>query len=352
MVPGPRRDAGAHLPPSCTGTEATLLFPVLLAEARRWGLPEQETRELLPVGRALPGLAANRRGRRHVSARPASRAAPPAARHRRMPTGRRCSAPICSTRSTDPAARNCGSGPRSYAPPSARTSGSGTGAAAGRQQPGHLTDASCRTSARPPLHLLDTGLLGGGEYAPGLLDKVRAEQLARLLGGPAMDSGWGLRGLSVKESPDTARSVTVAEPCGSTETAIAVAGLAAADVREGGELAAARRPRRGRGVRAPAPRDVRGGAAHGRERSPSAPGGLPPGGHGGGCRSAAADHPRGHPPRRPRPHGHPPPGAQRAPGRDRPDRAPRIAGAPFSVRVSRLGVAMVEEAADGLQLGA
>jgi len=30
----------------------------------------------------------------------------------------------------------------------------------------------------------------------------------------------------------------------------------------------------------------------------------------------------------------------------------RIAGAPFSVRVGRLGVAMVEEAADGLQLGA
>ncbi|MGW3068508.1 glycogen debranching N-terminal domain-containing protein, partial [Streptomyces sp. NPDC001130] len=29
----------------------------------------------------------------------------------------------------------------------------------------------------------------------------------------------------------------------------------------------------------------------------------------------------------------------------------RVAGAPFSVRVSRLGLAMVEEAADGLQLG-
>jgi hypothetical protein len=29
----------------------------------------------------------------------------------------------------------------------------------------------------------------------------------------------------------------------------------------------------------------------------------------------------------------------------------RVAGAPFSVRVSRLGLAMVEEAAEGLQLG-
>ncbi|MDG4865042.1 glycogen debranching protein, partial [Streptomyces sp. T-3] len=28
-----------------------------------------------------------------------------------------------------------------------------------------------------------------------------------------------------------------------------------------------------------------------------------------------------------------------------------VAGSPFSVRVSRLGLAMVEEAADGLQLG-
>ncbi|OSP28725.1 glycogen debranching protein, partial [Streptomyces sp. 13-12-16] len=49
MIPGPRRDAGPHLPPGCTGTEATLLFPVLLAEARRWGLPERETEELLPA---------------------------------------------------------------------------------------------------------------------------------------------------------------------------------------------------------------------------------------------------------------------------------------------------------------
>lgn len=30
----------------------------------------------------------------------------------------------------------------------------------------------------------------------------------------------------------------------------------------------------------------------------------------------------------------------------------RVAGAPFSVRVGRLGLAMVEEAAEGLQLGA
>lgn len=49
MIPGPRRAAGAHQPPGCTGTEATLLLPVLLAEARRRGLPERETEELLPT---------------------------------------------------------------------------------------------------------------------------------------------------------------------------------------------------------------------------------------------------------------------------------------------------------------
>ena len=48
-IPGALRDAGPHSPPSCTGIEATLLFPAVLAEARRWGLPEQETERLLPA---------------------------------------------------------------------------------------------------------------------------------------------------------------------------------------------------------------------------------------------------------------------------------------------------------------
>ncbi|MDG4866353.1 glycogen debranching protein, partial [Streptomyces sp. T-3] len=49
LIPGPLRDAGPHLPPGCTGIEATLLFPALLAEAYRWGLPAQETEDLLPT---------------------------------------------------------------------------------------------------------------------------------------------------------------------------------------------------------------------------------------------------------------------------------------------------------------
>lgn len=43
----------------------------------------------------------------------------------------------------------------------------------------------------------------------------------------------------------------------------------------------------------------------------------------------------------------------RRPGRPRPlgPTGLRVAGAPFAVRISRLGLAMVEEAAEGLQLG-
>ncbi|WP_372496864.1 hypothetical protein [Streptomyces shenzhenensis] len=46
----------------------------------------------------------------------------------------------------------------------------------------------------------------------------------------------------------------------------------------------------------------------------------------------------------------PPPAPRRAPGRTRPAGL-RVAGTPFSMRVSRLGMAMVEEAATGLRPG-
>ena len=76
-------------------------------------------------------------------------------------------------------------------------------------------------------HLLDTGLLGGCALAPGLLDKVQTEQLARLLVAPELDSGWGLRTLSAKapgHNPFGHRGGAVRVH----ETAVAVAGLAAA----------------------------------------------------------------------------------------------------------------------------
>jgi glycogen debranching enzyme len=76
-------------------------------------------------------------------------------------------------------------------------------------------------------HLLDTGLMGGCAVAPGLLDKVQTEQLARLLVAPELDSGWGLRTLSAKapgHNPFGHRGGAVRVH----ETAVAVAGLAAA----------------------------------------------------------------------------------------------------------------------------
>lgn len=199
------------------------------------------------------------------------------------------------------------------------------------------------------MHLLDTGLLGAGELAVGLLDKVQTEQLARLLGGPAMDSGWGLRGLGAKEaghSPFGHRSGAVRVH----ETVLAVAGLAAAGYeKEAGGLL--------RGLLAAAEHfdhrlpEMFAGEQRGEGSAP-----LP---HPAACRPAATaaaagvlllttlagirpDAPAGTVTLRP---------AHSAPLGELGLTGLRVAGAPFSVRVSRLGLAMVEEAADGLQLG-
>lgn len=216
--------------------------------------------------------------------------------------------------------------------------------------------AACFPDGRPvphlgatAVHLLDTGLLGEGELAPGLLDRVRTEQLARLLGGPAMDSGWGLRGLGAKEpgyNPFGHRSGAVRVP----ETATAVAGLAAAGYeKEAGALL--------RGVLAAAQAfdyrlpEMYAGEQRGEGRAP-----LP---HPTACRPAATtagagilllttlagvrpDAPAGTVTLRP---------LRSAPLGEITLNGLRVAGAPFSVRVSRLGLAMVEEAAEGLQLG-
>lgn len=198
-------------------------------------------------------------------------------------------------------------------------------------------------------HLLDTGLLGGGVHAPGLLDGVQTGQLARLLGSPAMDSGWGLRGLGAKEAaynPFGHRGGAVRVQ----ETATAVAGLAAAGYESEasgllrGVLAAAE----AFGYRLPE-------MYAGEQRTDgSAP--LP---HPAACRPAATsaaagtllltslvgirlDAPGGTVTRRP---------IRSAPLGEIGLRGLSVAGAPFSVRVSRRGLAMVEEAADGLRLG-
>ncbi|MEU6477810.1 glycogen debranching N-terminal domain-containing protein [Streptomyces sp. NPDC047017] len=349
MIPGPRRDAGPHLPPGSTGTEATLLFPALLAEARRWGLPDQETEELLPAAeRCLTWLRTAVDDGTYLCdplpGRPV-RSETQAHAHR---------AAVLGADLLDAFGRPGAAGLRQWAERLRTTfrdefwidDPGGGRPAVGRAPDGRLLPHLDAAAA----HLLDTGLLGGGAYAPGLLDGRRTEQLARLLGSPAMDSGWGLRGLAAKEAGHNpfghrAGAVRVAE------TAVAVAGLAAAGhEKEAGALL--------RGVLAAA--DAFG------HRLPEmfagaqrAVGGAPVP-HPAACRPAATaaaaavllltacagirpDTPARTVTLRP---------LRTAPLGELGLTGLRVAGAPFAVRVSRLGLALVEEAADGLQLGA
>ncbi|WP_344602486.1 glycogen debranching N-terminal domain-containing protein [Streptomyces glaucus] len=348
MIPGPRRDAGPHLPPGCTGTEATLLFPVLLAEARRWGLPEHETEQLLPAAeRCLAWLrTAVGQGTYLPDPQPGGplRCETQAHAHR---------AALLGADLLDACGRPGGAALREWAE-ELRTAfreefwidgPAGGRPAAARTPDGRLVPYLGAAA----VHLLDTGLLGGGTRAPGLLDKARTGQLARLLASPVMDSGWGLRGLGAEEAgynPFGHRAGAVRVH----ETAIAVAGLGGAGYeKEASALL--------RGVLAAA-----GTFGHrlpemyaGEQRTEgSAP--LP---HPAACRPAATaaaaavllvtslagirpDVPSGTVALRP---------VRSAPLGEIALTGLRVAEAPFSVRVSRLGLALVEEAADGLQLG-
>ncbi|MET9803514.1 glycogen debranching N-terminal domain-containing protein [Streptomyces sp. NPDC006368] len=347
-IPGPLRDAGPHLPPGCTGVEATLAFPVVLAEARRWGLPDQDLVELLPAAeRCLEWLRAAADGSGMLpepSAAGLRRAETQAHAHRAALLGAdlldACGRPGADAwRDWAAQLRQCFredfwlDDPTGGRPAAAR-------AADGRPLP-HLGSGAA--------HLLDTGLLGGGRLAEGLLDKTRTEQLARLLGSPAMDSGWGLRSLGSKEpghNPFGHRTGAVRVH----ETAVAVTGLAAAGhdeealsllrgLLDAAEAFAYRLPE----------------MYAGEQRTADAA----PAPHPAACRpvavaSAAAvqvltalagirpDAPAGtvalHPVRSA------PLGEIRLSGLS-------VAGEPFAVRVSRLGLGMVEEAAPGLQLG-
>ncbi|MFE2066251.1 glycogen debranching N-terminal domain-containing protein [Streptomyces sp. NPDC059467] len=348
MIPGPRRDAGAHLPPGCTGTEATLLFPALLAEARRWGLPEQETRELLPAAeRCLAWLRAAADYHTYLcDPQPGGPARSETQAHAHR-------AALLGADLLDAYDRPGGTGLRQWAAELRKAFRTDFWV----EDPGGGRPAAALTPDGRPLthlgatavHLLDTGLLGAGRLAVGLLDKVQTEQLARLLGGPAMDSGWGLRGLGAKEAghnPFGHRAGAVRVQ----ETALAVAGLAAAgyDKEAGGLL---------RGLLAAAEHfDHRLPEMFAGEQRSDGTAPLP---HPAACRPAATaaasgvllltalvgirpDAPAGTVTLRP---------VHSAPLGELGLTGLRVAGAPFSVRVSRLGLAMVEEAADGLQLG-
>nr|WP_066935924.1 glycogen debranching N-terminal domain-containing protein [Streptomyces sp. NBRC 110611] len=352
-IPGALRDAGPHAPPSCTGVEATLLFPAVLAEARRWGLPEQETERLMPAAeRCLRWLRtaadASGGGRGGYVPDPAPdgpyRCETQAHAHRAALLGadlldtyglsdgaelREWAAELRSRFRSDFWAED-----RAGGRPAALLT------ADGRPVP-HLGSTAA--------HLLDTGLLGGGALGPGLLDAAQTDQLARLLGGPAMDSGWGLRGLGARETgynPFGHRSGAVRVH----ETAVAAAGLAAA----GHERAAGALTRgvldaaESFGYRLP---EMYAGAQRTADGAP-----VP---HPAACRPAAVaaagavhllvalagvrpDVPAGTVSVRPL--GTAPLGAIQLTGLS-------VAEQPFAVRVSRLGLGMVEAAAEGLQLG-
>ncbi len=275
LIPGPRRDAGPYLPPGCTATEATLLFPVLLAEARRWVLPEQETEELLPAAeRCLAWLRTTAGDGTYLpDPHPGGpfRCETQAHAHR---------AALLGADLLDTYGRPGGEGLVQWAR-ELRTAFRGDfwaedREAADRRPPGHRTGALVPTSARSTAHLLDTGLLGSGVFAPGLLDKAQTEQLARLLGGPAMDSGWGLRSLGAREAaynPFGHRGGAVRVQ----ETVTAVTGLVTAGYEKEasallrGLLAAAET------FGKQAARDVRGRAAHGRRSRPRSRTPLPVG---------------------------------------------------------------------------
>ncbi|UQT61481.1 glycogen debranching protein [Streptomyces durmitorensis] len=348
MIPGPLRNAGPHLPPGCTGVEATLLFPALLAEAWRWGLSAQETEELLPAAeRCLRWLlAAADDGGSLPDPYPGgpARCETQAHAHR---------AALLGADLLEAHGRSGGTDLRQWAE---RLRGTFREEFWVEDRTGGRPAAACLADGRPvPLftggaaHLLDTGLLGSGVLAPGLLDKVQTEQLARLLGGPAVDSGWGLRSLGVREAaynPFGHRAGAVRVH----ETAVAVAGLAAAGYeKEASALL--------RGVMAAAETfGHRLPEMYAGEQRTEGGAPLP---HPAACRPAATaaaagvqlltalagirpDAPSGTVTLRP---------VSSAPLGELGLTALRVAGAPFSVRVSRLGLAMVEEAADGLQLG-
>ncbi|MDJ0341577.1 glycogen debranching N-terminal domain-containing protein [Streptomyces sp. H10-C2] len=349
-IPGVLRHAGPQLPPSCSGVEATLLFVTVLAEARRWGLPQREAELLLPAAERCLGWLRTVTDAAGYVPDPAPggplRCEVQAHAHR---------AALHGADLLDAFGRPGAAAWREHA---ARLRGrfredfwvddrgGGWPAAAltpdGTRQLTHLGSAAA--------HLLDTGLLGGGALAPGLLDKVRTEQLARLLGAPDLDSGWGLRTLSARapgHNPFGHRGGAVRVH----ETALAVSGLAAAGYEK--EAAALLR-----GVIDAAGTfgrqlpEMYAGEQRAADRAP-----LP---HPTACRPAAVaaagavhllaalagvrpDAPGGVVAVRPMSSA--PLGAVRFSGL-------RVDEQPFAVRVSRLGMAMVEEAAPALQLGA
>ncbi|WP_245984218.1 glycogen debranching N-terminal domain-containing protein [Streptomyces tateyamensis] len=359
IIPGPLRHGGPELPPICTATEATLLFVTVLAEAWRWGMPAGEVAELLPVAeRALAAMRANaegdlvdgfvtdlgRTGEDRSGQPPAARCEVQAQAHR---------AALHGAELLDAFGRPDAAGWREWAEQ-----------LRGRFRERFWVDdlsggrpAAALTVGGRPLgalsssvgHLLDLGLAGAGAALPGLLDREQERLVAHRLVAPDMDCGWGLRTLSAKSprfNPLGHRSGAVRIH----ETALAVSGLAATGYENEAEvllegLLAASEAFSGRLPEMFA----------GEQRLPN----CPPVPHPSACRPAAAsaaalahtlialagtrpDVPAKRVTVRP---------VTTAPLGELELAGLRVAGEPFSVRVSRIGVAVVEEASPELLLG-
>ncbi|WP_435860040.1 glycogen debranching N-terminal domain-containing protein [Streptomyces narbonensis] len=347
-LPGPLRDAGPHLPPRCTGVEATLAFPVVLAEARRWGLPAADLEELLPVAERCLGWLRRTAAPSGFVPDPGPagpwRAETQAHAHRAALLGADL-LDACGRPGGDPLRDGARTLRERFRREFWLDDRAGGRPAVARAPDGRIWSRLGGWAA----HLLDTGLLGGGRYAQGLLDRAETEQLARLLATPALDSGWGLRGLGTKEpghNPFGHRAGAVRVH----ETAVAVAGLAAVGhEKEAASLlrglldaaaafeyrlpemyAGEQRTTGARPVPHPAACRPAAVAAAGAVHALLALAGIRPDVPG---RSVSV-HPMPSAPL----------GAIRLSGLV-------VAGEPFAVRVGRLGLGMVEEAAEGLQLG-
>nr|WP_051967089.1 glycogen debranching N-terminal domain-containing protein [Kitasatospora mediocidica] len=360
IVPGALRHAGPELPPSCTATEATLLFVTVLAEAWRWGLPRQEVLELLPAAeRALGALRATAESSvvegfvTDLGRSPDDRAGyPPAARCEVQAQAHR--AALHGAELLDAFGRPGGAQWREWA---AGLRGRfrerfWVDDLSGGRPAAALTadDRTLSAVAASFVHLLDLGLAAEGESLPGLLDREQTRLLAQRLAAPELDCGWGLRTLSSK----SARFNPLGHRSGAVrvqESAMAVSGLAEAGFeREAGALL--------EGLLA--------AAAHSGGRLPEMYAGeqrlpdCPPVPHPAACRPAAVsaaaaahavfalagvrpDVPARRVVVRP---------ASTAPVGELELSGLRVAGEPFAVRISRIGVAVVEEASPDLQLGA
>ncbi|MER7706864.1 glycogen debranching N-terminal domain-containing protein [Kitasatospora sp. NPDC097605] len=354
LLPGALRHGGPELPPTCTATEATLLFVTVLAEAWRWGLPRAEVAELLPA--AERALGALREGLVDGFVTDLSR---PVEERSAQPVPARAEVQAQAHRAALHGAELL----EAFGRPGAEEWRGWAAALRGRFRERFWVDdlsggrpAAGLAPGGQPLpavaaalvHLLDPGLSAEGGRHESLLDREQTRLLAQRLAAPELDSGWGLRTLSAKSprfNPLGHRSGAVRVH----ETALAIAGLAeAGHENEAGALL----------------EGLLGAAAHFEGRLPEmyageqwTPG-CPPVPHPGACRPAAVsaagaahavfalagvrpDVPGGRVLVRP---------ASTAPLGELELTGLRVAGEPFSVRVSRIGVAMVEEASAELQL--